>query len=101
MYNYLGRDLYDKLDKIVDKAFHVIYSYTEENQYWIELIEMDYNTIDEDDDTPIITVTVGFSTKMDGEYKFEFNYNIKESDEFNIGYLVCKIEDRLNSDEEG
>ena len=49
---YLGRELYDKIDSIVDKAFHKNYRYADDNWYSVDKIELDYCTCEDEEDLP-------------------------------------------------
>lgn len=97
--NYLGRELYNKLDKLVSKAFHYIYLPSSENSYGILEIKLDYCFMDEDDNIPIVEILVGCTTKFDGNFNVKLDYNLNYSDEFNIGRFTKTIEDYLDRED--
>lgn len=94
--NYLGRELYSKVEKLVDRAFHRIYLYSEVNSFDILDIKLDYAFVDEEDDIPIVNVRVGCSTDFDGDFNVELEYNLEESDDYNVGFFVKTFHDCLD-----
>ena len=96
--NYLGRELYSKVEKLVDRAFHRIYLYSEVNSFDILDIKLDYTLIDEAGDIPIVNISVGCSTGFDGSFNVELEYNLEESDDYNVGFFVKTFHDCLDKD---
>ena len=90
---YPGYDLHKTIDNLVDKAFHKIYTYNEDNWYYVEEIALDYSTCEEGNDLPFVRVHLRCSTKFDGDFELDLEYSLDESDEFNLGriysYLVA------------
>lgn len=83
--NYLGRDLYEKLDKLVKQAFYRIYAHSKDNWYEINYIELDCGSTDSEFDFPFVKVEVSCNTLFDGMFDIELEYHLEESDEFNLG----------------
>ena len=94
--NNLGRELYSKVEKLVDRAFHRIYLYSEVNSFSILDIKLDYTFVDEEGDIPIVNVRVGCSTGFDGDFNVELEYNLEESDDYNVGFFVKTFHDCLD-----
>ena len=92
---YNGKNLYDKIYKIVDKAFHKLYLYSENNSFDILNIELDYTTIESELDIPDCQVKVGCSTTCDGNFNFKFDYYLDMSDDFNIGIAYSRLLDAV------
>ena len=95
--NYLGRELYSKVERLVDRAFHRIYLYSEVNSFSILDIKLDY-TLTDDDDIPIVNISVGCSTGFDGSFNVELEYNLEESDDYNVGFFVKAFHDYLDKE---
>lgn len=95
--NYLGRELYSKVEKLVDRAFHRIYLYSEVNSFSILDIKLDY-TLTDGDDIPIVNISVGCSTGFDGSFNVELEYNLEESDDYNVGFFVKTFHDYLDQE---
>lgn len=92
--NYLGRDLYNKINDIVNKSFHKIYRYSDDNQCYIETINLDYSLVEDGsyDDLPLIYVALYCNTIADGEFKVTIDYFLDETDEYNIGRMAHQFE---------
>ena len=89
---YLGRDLYDKLDSLVGRAFYKIYAHSETNSYSIIDIGLDYSTCETDLDLPFVKLTAGYSTS-DGDFSLTLEYSLEESDDFNVGRFYEKFDE--------
>ncbi|MBQ6627931.1 MAG: hypothetical protein IJH65_03865 [Methanobrevibacter sp.] len=89
---YLGRELYDKVDSVVNKAFHKYYTYSEDNWYSVDKIELDYCTCESEEDLPYTEVSVRFGTKCDNNFSITFHYFLEENDDFNMGYLCRELD---------
>ena len=96
--NYLGRELYNKVEKLVDRAFHRIYLYSEVNSFGILEIRLNYTLADEDDEIPIVNVRIGCTTGFDGNFNVDLEYNLEESDDYNVGFFVKTFHDYLNKE---
>ena len=94
---YLGEELYNKIDEVIDKSFHKSYTRCSENSYEIEKVEMDYRTCEDDKDLPIINVTVYFHTLADGNLETDVPFNLSETDEYNVGYIARWIDEYAES----
>jgi len=88
---YLGRDLYDKLNSLVGRAFYRIYTHAETNWYEIEEINIDYSTCEEDADLPFVKVVVNYNT-IEGQSTITLEYSLEESDDFNVGRFYEKFD---------
>jgi len=95
--NYLGRELYSKVEKLVDRAFHRIYLYSEVNSFSILDIKL-ADTLTDGDDIPIVNISVGCSTGFDGSFNVELEYNLEESDDYNVGFFVKTFHDYLDKE---
>lgn len=91
---YLGRDLYDKLDSLVGRAFYKIYAHSEENSYSIIDIGLDYSTCETDLDLPFVKLTVGYTTS-DGNSALTLEYSLEESDDFNVGRFYERFDNEF------
>lgn len=96
--NYLGRELYNKVEKLVDRAFHRIYLYSEVNSFGILEIKLDYTLADEEGDIPIVNVRIGCTTGFDGNFNVDLAYNLEESDDYNVGFFVKTFHDYLDKE---
>ena len=91
---YLGRDLYDKLESLVERAFYKIYDHSEANSCSIIDIEIDYSTCETDLDLPFIKLTAGYSTS-DGDFSLTLEYSLEESDDFNVGRFYERFDNEF------
>lgn len=93
--NYDGRTLYENVSAVIDKAFHKIYRHSEDNWYRIDSVKLDYCAVESDTDLPFVEVEVACGTTADGQFTVTFDYRLDESDDFNIGVLYTKLEERF------
>lgn len=90
---YLGRELYNKIEHLVDNAFHKIYTSSENNIFQINTIKMDYSVIEDlKFEVPLIFIDVSCSTFADGEFEVTMDYFLDETDEYNIGRMTHQFE---------
>lgn len=89
--NYLGKDLYDKVNQLVEKAFYKIYRREPDISYEIDNISLDFATCENETDKPLITVSITCFTRIEGIFTVELDYFLDESDEFNIGSFYTSI----------
>jgi len=82
---YLGRELYDKINKLISKAFYKVYTKSDNNWFDIEAIRIDYSTVESDTDLPFVEVDVRCGTTFDGDYKVTLEFALEETDDFNVG----------------
>ena len=88
---YLGRGLYDKINKLVGKAFHKIYTYDDNNWYEVEEIVLDYTTCEEND-LPFVRVHLRCGTSFDGAFELDLEYSLDENDDFNLGRFYSTLD---------
>lgn len=89
--NYLGKDLYDKVNQLVEKAFYRIYRRDPEISYEINNISLDFTTCEDETDKPLIIVSITCFTKAEGVFSVELDYFLDESDDFNVGSFYTSI----------
>jgi len=89
--SYLGKDLYDKVNQLVENAFYKIYRRGPEVYYRVDSISLDFNTCENEVDKPLITVNITCYTKVEGTYSVELDYFLDESDDFNVGSFYTSI----------
>ena len=94
--NYLGRELYNKIDNLVNKVYHEVYTYNEKNWYHVERIELDYSVTEDDADVPLVDVLVRCGSVFDGTFEVTFHYSLEKGDEYNIGYMVRELHEVLD-----
>lgn len=92
---YPGRDLYSDVYRVVDKAFHKLYTYSEYNSFDILSIVLDYTTIESELDVPDCKVKVGCSTTCDENFNFKFDYYLDMSNDFNLGVVYASLLEAL------
>lgn len=90
--NYLGKELYNKVDCLVSRAFHEIYAICDDNWCDIVGIQMDYCVCEELGDFPLVAIEVACGTKVDGNFSMTLHYRLDWNDERNIGYFVKELE---------
>ena len=88
-----GRDLYSDVYRIVDKAFHKLYTYSENNSFDIINIELDYSTIESELDVPTCEVKVSCTTTCEGLFYFKYQHYLDETPDFNVGVAYSSILD--------
>ncbi len=89
---YPGRDLYTKVNKIVEKAFYTDYLYCDENWYTIDTILMNYSVSEDEDDLPIVTVEITFKTASASSETIEVDLWLDRTDDFNSGIVLAAFE---------
>ena len=90
MINYIGKDLYDKIEKVVNKAFRDTFIESEDTYCFIDEISLDYSTVESTYDLPFINVEIGVVYKNNTE-SLTTNYFLDKSEEYNIGYISCEF----------
>lgn len=89
---YPGKDLYNKVDKIVSKAFYTDYLYCDENWYSIDKISLDYTTCDDKNENPIIYVEISYVAAYSELMHLTFDLLLNRSDDFNAGIVLAAFE---------
>jgi hypothetical protein len=82
---YLGRDLYNKINKLIGKVFYKVYTKSDDNWFDIDAIRINYSTVESDTDLPFVEVDVRCGTTFDGDYKITLEFALEETDDFNAG----------------
>ena len=90
---YPGKDLYNKVDKIISKAFYTDYLYCDENWYSIDRIILNYVSCDSDNEIPIITVEISYiGSYMKKPRHFEVDLFLDRPDDLNSGIVLAAFE---------
>ena len=97
MIDYLGKNLYDKVRKLVSSAYYRVYLYNDENYLNIDEVTLDYTTCEGPEDLPLVEVEISYHNKVDGPQYLTLEINLLESDDYNIGHIASAIE-RCESD---
>ena len=92
MLMYPGRELYNKIDKIVSTAFYKDYTHCEENWYSVDSILLNYAANENSDDLPLITVEITFAGYSTTASTIEVDLWLDRSDEFNAGIVLAEFE---------
>jgi len=90
MINYPGRDLYSKIEKVVDRAFRDNLIKTDSTYYSINGISIDLSTIENEYDLPFIEVEIDIVYDNYSQ-SLTTNYWLDKSEDYNEGYLSCEI----------
>ena len=90
MINYLGRDLYSKINKVVGRAFRDNFVETEKSFCVLESIELSFVTVESENDLPLVELEI--SVFRSGESSsFKVYYLLDKSEDYNEGYISCKM----------
>ena len=89
------KDLYNKLNYLLDAAFYKIYKRDGEQYIIIDQISADYSTCEEEGDLPFIDVDVRYYTSTGGHHTCTLEYSLGESDAFNIGVFYKVLSEEM------
>lgn len=91
--------LYNRIKNVLEDAFYDIFADVDGNWVSVDRIELDYQVIENRNDTPFVEVYASYKYTMNEEVvPFNFFFWLDKSDDFNAGY-IRRIIERLDDGE--